>query len=84
MTIAEAIAQGHTRLRKARWALPTDYMKFDVIDGHYGPWGHLYSELQLREDFSDFGRPQNALVIGNTDTDWEPYTGPLPEDDAER
>lgn len=76
MTLAEAAAAGIKRVRLPNWADAHDYVKLDIIDGRHGPWGHLYAPCQ-----ADLGlpRPHNFLIIGDTESRYEPYSGPTLE-----
>lgn len=83
MTLAEAAKAGHARVRLPVWADPQDYLYLYIRDGQLGPWGRLYAPLQLRLPF--LGRPQTALLFGTWAASkvdqWEPYTGPIAEDE---
>jgi hypothetical protein len=86
MTLQEAAAAGHRRVRLARWALPEDYLLLDVLVDFsggpvLGPWAKLYSPLQLTV-LADLDRPQVVLVVSDQGEDWEPYVGPPAEDEA--
>lgn len=85
MTIQEAFRDGHRRIRKPNWAMIDDYVLLDFIDGadgqrYLGPWGHLYSVLQLDPAMSvKLDHPQDFPLFTDRSTDWVPYTGqPFP------
>lgn len=78
-TIAELFKAGHVRVRKPVWGHADDYVLLDVLltygRRYFGPWGHLYSPVQLVIPDWDGGRPQTIPVVLDTDTDWEPFMG---------
>jgi len=79
ISINEAAKRGIDRLRKPKWAQPEDHLKIDIIDGRPGPWGHLYAPFNRECNGRD---PVHELMLQGTDeTEWLPYTGPLPDSD---
>ena len=81
MTQDELIAQGCNRMRRPMWANPEDYLHIDLINGHKGPWAHLWS--RRTQEICGYPTPQNILNI-DTDptTDYLPYDGPLDPKDT--
>jgi len=86
MTLAEAVAAGHARVRLPHWANSSDYIKLDIIQAAddptgrvCGPWAHLYSPVQK---VLGLPRPQTFLLIHlSQPAGWEPYTGPPSPDE---
>ena len=79
MTLQEAVEAGHRRVRLPYWAFPEDYILLDILlDDNArpvcGPWGKLYSPVQLT--ISECDRPQIVYVFPDESTTWEPYEGP--------
>jgi hypothetical protein len=86
ISIREALALGHQRLRKPVWANKFDHLKIDIIDGQMGPWVHLYAPFNQECNGRD---PVDMLAIGplfppeGMETpEFEIYDGPLPDSDA--
>lgn len=79
MNINEAAAQGIERLRRPIWSDPMDHIKIDIIDGRPGPWIKLYCPFNQECNGVD---PVQCLT-GDMDrvTDFDAYTGPLPDSD---
>jgi hypothetical protein len=70
MTIDEAVKKGINKIKKSNWVNKNDYLLLDIVDGVYGPWGHLYSsnnELIGNED------PVNILLLNDNSNDWEEF-----------
>lgn len=81
ISIQEAAEQGIDRLRRPEWACKFDHVKIDIIDGHTGPWLHLFSPANVAINGRD---PANSLVTswgtGALDAQvFVPYNGPLPD-----
>jgi hypothetical protein len=76
MTLAEAARHGIRRVRLAKWAYPTAYLKQDLFGEDRGPWVHLY-ERATQETIGE-STPQTFLVMLVDDEDgFTPYDGPL-------
>lgn len=83
MTTREAFSAGVSRLRLPVWN-PAAYIKIDIIQQgktrFIGPWFHLYD--RATQEAIGEPTPQHALRIGDNESDYEAYTGPLDKDDA--
>lgn len=77
-TMAELAKRGISRMRLPNWSLETDYVRIDLFNGGYGPWAHLYSQLNLAIHGDN---PVSRLAVDNDDR-WEPYEGVISPDDT--
>ena len=73
MTLAECAQKGIDKIRKAHWANPKTYVKIDIIDDGFGPWGHLY-DLPIQTDVLRVESPQNFIIAGDNANDWVEFT----------
>lgn len=87
MSCRQAAELGIQRLRKPIWASLLDHVKIDIIDGHLGPWMHLYAPFNQECNGRD---PVDILWAVNSDwvnPDAEElaiYDGPLPHSEEYR
>jgi hypothetical protein len=82
MILRHLARDGVSRVRLPVWGHPEDYLHIYLTGGEtFGPWGRLYSPVQLL--FPDMGRPQTVLLIGSLVTDdlWQAYEGPIAPDE---
>lgn len=75
MKLTEAAVKGICRVRLPQWADADTYLKIDLIDGGIGPWGHLYSPHTQKAIHAP--TPQDLLIIGDTDDEYEEYKGEI-------
>lgn len=76
ISINDAVARGHTKLRMDHWANPDDYMEFMIIDGQLGPWVKLWSPAN---DIVGHKNPHVMLILELGDLD-DPCWRMLPKE----
>ena len=82
MKLSEAAKAGIRRVRKAIWASPGAYLRIDIMpDGSHGPWLRLYD--RPNQEAIEEPTPQQFLHLGDSDCDYEEYTGPKDTADTE-
>lgn len=82
MTFREAEDRRIPRIRLPHWSNPHAYLRLPLLaDGMTGPWAELYDEGCQRDVLHIRPRSQRIPAFGVylTETDWEPYTGPVSE-----
>jgi hypothetical protein len=86
LCLAEAARKGVDRLRLPIWANKMDHLKIDIINGELGPWGHLYSPINVGVN----GKDPVSFIFGVQgvcdihDRAYEAYAGPLPDSEEYR
>lgn len=85
ISINEAVKQGIERLCLPKWALTEDHLKIDILeleDGSKEPglWASLYSTFNLECNGKD-PLPLLLLTVDCDKSEWEQYTGVLPDSD---
>ena len=83
LCIAEAARKGIDRLRLPIWSTPMDHLKIDIVNGEPGPWGHLFSPINIGINGRD---PVDFLWVIQGEFDiyqraYEAYAGPMPDSD---
>src|SRR5580658_7508076 len=66
ISLNDAVRLGIQRLRDPVWANPFDHLEIDIVNGHYGPWFHLFSPMNKWISGKD---PQTYLCIMHPDLD---------------